>query len=69
MKPPYAISLMSWFVSCFATPPDANCYLLNGFVGRTAQADLIIGLGGDGTLLEPAVDSNTIVCFMGCLIT
>jgi hypothetical protein len=27
-------------------------------VRRKAQADLIVGLGGDGTLLEPAVDGD-----------
>ena len=40
-------------------PPKANSYHLNGLVRSTAQADLIIGLGGDGTLLEPVVDGNT----------
>ena len=39
-------------------PPKANSYHLNGLVRSAAQADLIIALGGDGTLLEPAVDGD-----------
>ena len=46
-------------MSFFGYAPQANCYLLNGSVGRMAQADLVIALGGDGTLLEPAADGNT----------
>ena len=35
----------------------------------TVRADLVIALGGDGTLLEPVVDRDMHRLFMGFLIT
>jgi len=45
-------------MSCFVSFPKAISYHLNGLVRSTARADLVIALGGDGTLLEPVVDRD-----------